>query len=105
MEGEIMSEYKIGQRVRLHEGVISVFDSLDPKICVTFPSGHSSWVSEAAIAEILPDPIKAGEHVQYKGIPGVVKAIDGCVAWVALSSGARENIPVSFLVRDDKSSE
>ena len=100
-----MSEYKVGQRVRLHDGVINTTGGASGGICITLSSGVVTWISKHAIAEILPDPIKAGEHVQYKGIPGVVKAIDGCVAWVALSSGARESIPVSFLVRDNKSSE
>jgi len=100
-----MSEYKIGQRVRLHEGVINCVNGDLVGVCITLPDGMMTWISKHAIAEVLPDPIKAGDDVWYRGAPGVVKAIDGCLAWVALSIGTRESIPVSFLVRDNKSSE
>jgi hypothetical protein len=97
-----MSEYKIGQRVRLHEGVISKRSdrSFEDLVGITFPDGREGWVNESAIAEVLPDPIKAGDEVSWNYTKHIVLGIDIDNAWVKeIDGGGYSTAPIVKLIK------
>jgi hypothetical protein len=92
--GELAPTLKVGQRVRVtFEGVATVTGQCG--VGIARDDGALTFYPPlSALAEVLPDPIKAGDRVRWAGHQATVEHMARDQAWVVFDDGDETIVPL-----------